>query len=416
MRRGAARAQAARTMLRRACTILVSTLALPAGWAQAAPDHAAPHAHARSSRRVTLADALALVAAAPDVDASRVGAAALRAAASTSRGLGWRLGTAVGRVDDTLALDAEAAIALTPGRMGSLADATRAEAARVAAEGHATLAQRRADVARTWLVAWHAHAARALADDELAAARELRAAAGRARALGAGTLIDETAAEAYVADAELRQLDADGRIADATLDLAAALALPADVEVVPEGPLPSATPDGAVVSAEADAWRAVAAAERARGLAARRAGGAQLELGVRLEHRAEADAGFLTLSVQLPDGDRGHGDQATALTRATIADAVAAVADRRSQVDQDRARHDVEHAAALVAVGQRRVAALDAHVAALTRARQGGEALTPELAIARGALAQARAALLAAEVTHADACVRRALLAGAEVA
>lgn len=397
--------------------LAASALAGPASADVPAPVTAAPGhlAHARTPRHLTLPAALALVDDAPDLAAGRAAATAWPAVIARTPGFGWRAGLAAGAAGSGAAADVELAAAWTPGRTRAHAAAAQADAARTTAERVATSAARRAHATRAWLAAWHARAAWALAEEEVAAAETLRAAAARARALGAATVVDEAAAAAYAAAAELRRLEADGRIADTALDLAVALGLPADAEVIPAGPLPSSEADGPAHSLAADALAATARAERARGMAASVDAGPQLELGVRVEHRSDADAGLLTLSVQLPEGDRGRRDRALALARAAVADGAAELARREQVAEQDRARHDVEHAAEQVALAERHVAARAEHVDALERARQGGEALVPDLALARAELALARAGLLAAEVSHAEACVRRAWLAGKEV-
>jgi hypothetical protein len=375
--------------------------------------HQAPPA--RAPRRLTLTAALALVDDAPDLHASLAGTPAWSTTlAARTPGFGWRAAVAAGAAAWAPAVDGELAATWTPGRSRAHAHVAQADVARVTAERRARAAARRAAAARAWLAAWQARASWALAEEEVAAAVALRAATARARALGAATVVDEAAADAYTVAAELRRLEADGRIADTTLDLAAALALPGDAEPIPAGSLPTLDEDGPARSLTADARAAAAAAERARSQAAGVDARPQLELGVRLEHRVDADAGFLTLAVQLPEGDGGRRERAAALARAAVADGEAELARREQVVEQDRARHDVEHAVEQMALARRLVTARVAYVDALARARQGGEALVPELALARGELALARAGLLEAEVRHAEACLRRAWAAGWE--
>lgn len=307
---------------------------------------------------------------------------------------------------------AELHAALVPGRDAAARAAARAGADALEAATASERRERRRRLAEAWLGAWSAQRRLGLATEEEGAAAELLALARRARALGAATLVEEAAAEAYLAETELARLTVEGEVTEGGLRLAEAMGDDRGRPVAARGEPPELSFDGAAAAPAAAAARAQAreAAERAAEHAAAARPGVQL--GLRAESDGQERAAFVVLGIALPGGSPGRLARSAALAEKHQLEGRAEELDAAARLEQARARHEVEHAGELRRATSARAAALDRQRAATDAAQRAGEALLPELVLARRALAAARADEINAQAMEALARVERALAAG----
>lgn len=389
------------------CALVAATLA-PGGVREGA---AAPGAEARA---ISFAEAMQRAQAAPALEAA--GAAARRwrgeAAGTSSWRPDWTLSAAPGHDEDgRTRWQAELHASLVPGRDGAARAAALAGAAALESATAKERRERAKRLAAAWMGAWSAQQRLALARQEEEAAAELLALAHRARALGAATVVEEAAAEAYLAEAEMARLWVEGEVTEGGLRLAEAMG-DEDGPAATRGEPPSLELDGAASAPAAEEARALAGeAERraAEHAAAARPG---LQLGLRAESDGQLRAGFLVLGLTVPAGSTSRLARSAARAEKERQLGRAEELARAARLEQARARHEVEHAGELRRAAAARAAALHRQVTATTAAQRAGEALLSELVLARRGLAAARADEIKAQAMEAQARVERALAAG----
>lgn len=318
---------------------------------------------------------------------------------------------------DALAWQGELAASFSFGRLQAARAAARADLEAIRADTSARQREQQLRAARGWLRLWSAQERLLLVERERAAAAELAELAHRARRLGSGTIVEETSAEAYVAEIELGALALEGEHAEAALTLAEVLGFAPAPSLRAEGPLPSlAAPTEKVMAMAATAATAAARAASARAREVKTAASApSWSVGVRGEGDRTSVAAFGLLGVTLGGGDRGALGSAAARAEATRLEGVAERLRTSAALEQRRLEHEREHSAATLAAEQTRADALARQVAALTAARDAGEATLPELLLARRAALTASAAVLSARAEQSRVQVEHVLAAGGQV-
>jgi outer membrane protein TolC len=400
-------------MSRRSALYAVALLLVHA-WAVAPADAQARHESASAPTAIDFAGALRLAAQAPDLRAAAAAEPTWRARVGAPHRPTLRATAGPGWADAEAVVEVDVTASWTPRRADASRAAARAAIAATAAATSVERRERRAVAAERWLAVWSAQARQAIHGEELARARRLVELAERGRVQGVATRVDQATAVAYQLEVEAEALTLEGDVVDAGYALAAALGDAPPQPRAARGPLPQLEVDGAPVSARAAAERAEAEAAHLAATAARRASGRQLEVGARVELGPATRAGLLVVGITWPGGDRGAIDAAAAEARAALLERRAEVSARAEAVAQARRQHEVEHARAVVAVEDRRVAALAEQVAALDAALRAGEVVMADVIVAERGLARARAAAIAARVAAAAAEVERALGAGWE--
>ena len=250
-------------------------------------------------------------------------------------------------------------------------------------------------------------------------ARSIAEVTERGAAAGAFTGPELADARAFVAEATVRRIDAEGMVADAAFTLAATTGR--NGRVLAEGPLPAP----AVPSAETwpvlverarslpavTARRLAARADRARAIEEHRSRGHQLVLGGELLRDGPgALAAIATIGISFPH-DRGEREVALALADAVEADGQADGLAVRAAVDLARVLHDVEHTGEVLAVlEQSLVPAADDAARRRKRAFELGETTVVELLTAQRTALAAHAQIADARARHAWARVRAWLL------
>lgn len=285
--------------------------------------------------------------------------------------------------------------------------------------GHAQLAAHRTrlSVAQAWLAAWSARGVLEEAQRELEAARELGARFERAAKSGAVTRADLAAIRAWVAEAHLAVLAAEGARFEAGVRLNQALGLDASAPAEVTSALPAFPADEAALVRSLDAAdqapeaRLAAqtrAAEEARLAEHRASNGTWLQLGATGGREGLGDVVVLgTVSVTLPTFN--HGEREAAPLEAAIARAegerAAAIASARAA--RVLATHELEHTREVLEVVERELVPAHEEAAAGTQRRmEEGESTSQEWLLARRALLAAKSRLVAARADHALARFR----------
>jgi len=283
----------------------------------------------------------------------------------------------------------------------------------------------RLSAASTWIDGWAARERLAAAERDLELARAVLAITDKGTKAGAFTAPELADARAFVAEAEVRRIDAEGQVADAGFALARATARTGRIAAagaLPEVPLPEhaawpALLARAAKSPDVVARRMAARAARARAVEERAARGTQLIVGGELVKDApDGWVAGVTLGIGLPH-DRGQREARQAEVEARLADTQAAALATNATVELDRALHEVAHTSELLAqLRDALVPAADDAAARRQRAFEVGETTTVELLAARRVALAAHVRLADARAAHAWARVRAwLLLSAAEV-
>jgi outer membrane protein TolC len=398
---------------------LLALLVVTPAWA----DHANP---VDTDAGVTFADALGLAEGLPELTTSR---AAARATSDSARDLPRRWSPLTLRLAPefgagTMAgpgvrLGIEQPIALTDRRAATRAT-VEATAARRAAAARAVGLDARLEIARTWIDAAGAAASLTRATEEVELSRTIAATTARAAAAGAITAPERADADALLAEAETRRLDAEGRLADATFMLGAAIGAAAPTRAtgeLPAPPLPAAADLPRLLDAAADlpAARAralEAAALRARAREERAIRGPELVLGLELASDPGGDRRITAVAgLNLPVHDRGERERAEASAEALRLDGEAAALGRRNRFALGQALHDVEHTGELLEQVERRLVPASTEAARLRRlAFERGESTVLEVLAAERAAVTSQRLLIDARAAAAWARTRAWLL------
>lgn len=380
------------------------------------PSDQAAHAPTTAGTQVTLAAALEAAARAPEL-AARAASDRQWSQALTDVPSRPALTAQVAPGLDALAWQGELTASFSFGRGRAARAAANAELEAMRAETTARQREQQRSAARAWLRLWSAQERLLLVERERTAAAELASLAHRARQLASGTVVEETAAEAYVAEIELGALALEGEHAEAALTLAEVLGFAPEPGLRAEGPLPNlAEPTAKVTAVAAAAATAAARAANARASELSAAASSpSWSLGVRGEGDRNSVATFGLLGVVLGGGDRGALGRAAARAEATRLEGVAERLRSGAALEQRRLEHEREHSTATLAAEQTRAGALTRQVAALTAARDAGEATLPELLLARRTALAAGAAVLSARAEQSRVQVEHVLAAGGQV-
>jgi cobalt-zinc-cadmium efflux system outer membrane protein len=284
------------------------------------------------------------------------------------------------------------------------------------AQLEATLEARREaarfDVAGAWFDAWRSRRAYETALAERTMADELLAQAKRLAAARALTEVDVAEAEAFVAEAELDRLGAEGHLFEAGMALAAALELQPSSPVTAGGALPKPGPELPALSVDAhpevvEAVRAAdVAAARERELAAQ--AGPHVQAGVIFQRESPGSyIGFLTGTFTLPVWETTLHERNEALSERALQLGEAAAARRRRLATVGLARHEKLHALeVLETTRDKLLPAAERLVQLRERLLSAGEGALFELMSARRQLVGVRRRLVAAEADEALASWR----------
>jgi outer membrane protein TolC len=271
----------------------------------------------------------------------------------------------------------------------------------------------RRGIAELWLARWSAQAALAVAARERALADELAARVETMLAAGEGTVLEQSAARTWGAEAEISALFFEGEALTAGTTLARAMgqaptaplavsdALP-QIELGEESSLRALLVDvssaPAVVSAASQ--RQVDSSRLAETAAAR---GATMALGALGWREGGGDLALVgTLEVDVPVFERGERERATvaaelARSRGTELDSMLA-----AQAERVLWLHDVEHSREVLAVVvDKLLPAAHAVADAQYRRMQAREATAQEWVLARRAVLKSELDAIRARATHA---------------
>ncbi|MBM7117370.1 TolC family protein [Archangium primigenium] len=288
------------------------------------------------------------------------------------------------------------------GQVPARTRALDAEATVLEAEARAVLLARRLAIAEAWLLLWAAEQAERQSALEVTLATSFHAAVEGARALGAATALEGAEASAYLAEARLAALDAEGRVAERRVGLSQVLGesptrrLQAGGALPEVGLPPDSTWDGLVEQAarlpEVVALALGAEAERARAAEQRASRGHWLQVGVAgLREFDGATGGALTLTWTPPLFERGGRERASQLASATRQEGEAREAGRSAGAALALAFHEVVHAREGLDTLQGQLLPATEEAARLREFLfQSGESTVPEVVWARRALASAR--------------------------
>lgn len=289
-------------------------------------------------------------------------------------------------------------------------EAVRAEGGALAAAARARALSQRLAAARVWIDLWEAQRLLAVARREAEVAAELLSAVEKAAAAEAATRADVADARAYLAEARLQGIQAEGEVTERSLALSRELADAGAAPLAAAGelPAPALPPEGRWASLvqragrlpEVEARQLEARAERARLVEERAARGAQLSLGVAVQR--DQPSGFVVYGlagVTLPVFDAGERERSAIAGRAATLEGQAARARSDGRAELRWALHEVEHSGeVLAAVRDQLLPAVEEGIAARERIYRAGDATLLEVLqgrrqglAARGRLEQARA-------------------------
>ncbi|MDP1824373.1 MAG: TolC family protein [Archangium sp.] len=370
-------------------------------------------------------DALSLAARAPQVAAAERAAAARRANASTVSSLQSNptLGLQPGVRTNATGTGPEFIGTLTQslnvsGYSGARREAVALEVAQ--AQGGARLEAHlaRLSVADGWLRVWTAQGVLAEARRELDLASDLGGRVGRAAQSGAITRADAAAVRAWVAEARLAVLSAEGELFDTGVQLNRALGLdaaaPAQVAAeLPELGLPQVEQLAQSLGRAEHAPAVKAALQlrdaeeaRARELVASK--GTWLQVGATGGREGLGDVVVLgTLAVTIPVFDSGERDAAPLHAAATQAEGARLRALAEARAERVLVTHELEHTRETLEVVERElVPASDEAAQGTQRRMEAGEATSQEWVLARRAALAAHSRWVRARAEHALARFR----------
>ncbi|MFO0587644.1 MAG: TolC family protein [Polyangiaceae bacterium] len=297
-------------------------------------------------------------------------------------------------------------------------DAVKAEHDTLTAEARATALMQRMHTAKEWLDLWAAQKVSAVATQEADVARDLTKLAEKAANAQAATKADTADARAYLAEAKLAVIDAEGDVFERGTELSRDIASKSADPVAAEGELPEpALPDPATWSAslrEVDSLPSVQAkalaarAEKARSEEEGAARGMHLLLGV--EVRKEAPDAFLamgTVGLTLPVFDRGERERSVSEARAARFEGEKKAEALDARTELALAFHEVQHTGEIVAAvkGELLPALLEAAEAREQLFRAGDGTMVDVLTARRRVLA-AKSRLVLAQAANAWAKVK----------
>ena len=233
-------------------------------------------------------------------------------------------------------------------------ESVKAEHDALTAEARAIALSQKLHTAKEWLDLWAAQKAFAVASQEADVARDLAKLAEKAQAAQAATRADTADAKAYLAEAKLAVIDAEGEVFERGTELARDVAAKSADPVAAEGDLPepslpaASTWPSALARVErlpsVQAVAFAARAEKARSEEERSARGAHLLLGV--EVRREAPDGLLafgTVGLTLPVFDRGERERSVSAARAARAEGETKAAALDGRTELALSFHEIEH-------------------------------------------------------------------------
>lgn len=386
---------------------------------------------AAAAAPLSFEDALSLAGRSPQVTAAERASKARSEAASTVSSLGANptVGVQPGVRTNTLGTGPEVLGTITQSFNVAGAGAARKEAfaLEVAHEqGGARLEAHlaRLSAAEAWLLAWGARGVLEEARRELDLARELGAKVERAAKSGALTRVDAATVRAWVAEAQLAVLAAEGEVFDTGVRLNLVLGLDASTPAEVSGELPAlADVDAAALKgalARADQAPSVRtaklleAAELARARELLSSKGTWLQLGAMGGREGLGDVVALaTLSVTLPIFDTGQREAAPLRAAAAHAAGQRELALVEARAQRVLIAHELEHTAETLQVVERELVPANDEAAAGTQRRmEAGEATSQEWVLARRAALTARSRWVGARAAHALARFRAQELIG----
>lgn len=294
-----------------------------------------------------------------------------------------------------------------------------AAAAQYEADAAAAQLEAHIDVAASWIAAWAARERVAATQLDRELAQAMVAFSERAERAGALTAPEVADARAFLAEAELVHLEAEGSLDDAGFATAKALGIGTSVAATGELPAvalpePAAWHDLVAAvkrSPEATARQVAARAAKARAAEEAAQRGTQLLLGGSIGRDGPgALVGFVTVGVALPF-DRGEREVQAAESAAHIAIADAAQLTARAAAELALVFHEVDHSGRVLAEIEGRLVPTTTEAATRRqRAFELGEATMLEVLSAQRAANAARRRLTDARATHAWARVHAWLL------
>lgn len=297
-----------------------------------------------------------------------------------------------------------------------------AEAKWLGAEADAELLRRRLAIAERWLALHQAEAQLALTQGDVANENSFAKLVARLVVAGERTQADVAAADARVAEAELRQLMAEGNVAEARALLAAEIGTsPSDLLTasgdVPEVLLPSPADQRSLVAAAAALPAVTAKKLAARNLALqaveeRATRGARINVGI--EASRDALGAYVVqgvIGVPLPIFDQGHRETASRRAAALRTEGEAVDEEVRGRNMLGTVLHEVEHTEEVFnTLRTRLVPASERAVTMREKQMQAGEGILLDVVDARRSLFDAKRALLVAQHERAWARIRLATL------
>lgn len=276
----------------------------------------------------------------------------------------------------------------------------------------------RLSAAESWLMVWSAQGVLAEARHELELARDLGARFDRAAKSGAVTRPDAAAIRAWVAEAQLAVLSAEGELFDTGVRLNRVLGLDAAQPAQVTEPLPAVELVGAEALAgslgRAERAPSVRAAlqlkqveeARARELVASK--GTWLQVGALGGREGLGDVvGLATLSVTLPLFETGQREAGPLLAAASHAEGERVRALAEARAERVLVGHELEHTRETLEVIERDLVPANDEAARGTQRRmEAGEATSQEWVLARRSALVAHSRLVRARALHALARFR----------
>lgn len=245
------------------------------------------------------------------------------------------------------------------GHSSARRDAVAAEERVLATAVDARRLERRLAAAQAWLELWAAERVHAAAAEEVQIARALRDSTERLVVAGSLTRADRAAADAYLAEAELAELGAEGERFERGLDVLAALARDDQAPASTAGPLPSpelppretwaalVASVGSLPSVQLAALHA--RVEKARAIEERAARGTSAQFGLVVQRDSPGGLVLSGMARVTPAlFERGERERGVVAAEADRLAGEAILSQRTARVDLQRALHEVEHTASVV--------------------------------------------------------------------
>ena len=282
----------------------------------------------------------------------------------------------------------------------------------------------RLSVAEAWLAVWSAQGVLAEARRELELARVLGEKVERAAKSGALTRVDAAGVRAWVAEAQLAVLSAEGQVFDTGVELNRALGLDAAAPAEVSTTLPG-FPEVSVAALDESVSRAdrapavrtarlLADAEEARAKELLASKGTWLQLGATGGREGLGDVVALaTLSLTLPVFDNGQREAAPLRAAAAHAEGQRALALAEARAQRVLVKHELEHTRETLEVVELSLVPANDEAAGGTQRRlEAGEATSQEWVFARRAALNARSRLVQARAAYTLARFRAQELIG----